>query len=260
MLKLLIYRIKYVGIINTGRVLIRTGYHILSNLTSCSIRKCRCCNRSTLFLAVHRGDESIRCIRCGANRRFELLAVAIRALHGEKLPAKNVLELDPESPLYNLLRKARSHTRTYFASSDRLGLKRPDGAQCEDITRLTIPSNSIDLIISSDVLEHVQDLHAAFSESVRVLRDGGMHLFTVPWSEKTVRRAMRHGDGIEHLMPEVRHLDPINPAGSLVFWDFGPDFSQVLKIDGLSIDIVSGPEGPDHRLVWCARKSMPPNC
>lgn len=76
-----------------------------------------------------------------------------------------------------------------------------DGAQAEDITGLTLATASLDLIVSSDVLEHVPDLARAFEESARVLRPGSMHLFTVPVNQVTQRRAILVDGEIQHLLP-----------------------------------------------------------
>lgn len=42
------------------------------------------------------------------------------------------------------------------------------------------PENSFDLVVSFDVLEHIEDDHKAVSEIKRVLKPGGFFVFTVP--------------------------------------------------------------------------------
>jgi SAM-dependent methyltransferase len=49
-----------------------------------------------------------------------------------------------------------------------------------DGTHLPIPPNTIDHVICSEVLEHVEDDQAAIAELARVLRPGGLVLITVP--------------------------------------------------------------------------------
>ncbi|MGH8627455.1 MAG: class I SAM-dependent methyltransferase, partial [Gammaproteobacteria bacterium] len=50
----------------------------------------------------------------------------------------------------------------------------------QDLESLTYPSSFLDLVISSDILEHVRRPAVAFQEIARVLKPGGRHIFTVP--------------------------------------------------------------------------------
>ena len=72
-----------------------------------------------------------------------------------------------------------------------------DGVRCEDVTRLTFDDASLDLFITQDVFEHVLDAADGFAEIARVLRPGGLHVFTVPWYwwKPTLVRARRGEHG-----------------------------------------------------------------
>jgi SAM-dependent methyltransferase len=181
-----------------------------------------------------------------------MLATFLRSL--DSLAQMDVLELDSRSPLKPLLSKARSYHQSYYSKNDQLGTLNADGIRCEDITRLTFRDSSLDLILSSDVLEHVPDLDAAFKESYRVLRPGGSHLFTVPPAAVTRRRAEIRDGQVLHLTEPEYHSDPLDSAGILAFWDFGADAAQVFSSSGLEFTIVAGPEGKDKRIVWRAYK------
>lgn len=60
----------------------------------------------------------------------------------------------------------------------------PDGVGCiavnGDATALPFPDASFDRVMASEVLEHIPDDEAAFSELARVLRPGGTLAITVP--------------------------------------------------------------------------------
>jgi len=164
----------------------------------------------------------------------------------------DVLELDPRSPLHALLSRARTHTRSFYEEGHSSGRK--DGAVCEDITALGFGNESLDLIVSSDVLEHVPRLDKALSESARVLRPGGAHLFTVPPRAMTRKRAEIVAGKVIHFEPPEHHLDPLSAEGILAFWDIGPDLADAFRIEDLHIKIAHAPAGDSGRVVWAAEK------
>jgi len=218
------------------------------------VRRCRCCERFSIFVCNGPATEFRTCVFCSANERYELLAQEIRSRYGHRLREMCVLELDPHSPLGKLLSRAGNHVRTYFEAAEEKGKRRPDGSLCQDITALTFPDESFDLIVSSDVLEHVAALDRAFSESRRVLKPGKAHLFTVPPRPKTRRRASIVAGQLIHFAPPEHHHDPLSPEGILTFWDVGPDLADVVDPCGLRLSVVRGPCGPDNRVVWLAQR------
>ena len=129
------------------------------------------------------------------------------------------------------------------------------GATMEDVTCLTLSDSSVDLIVSSEVLEHVPDLNTAFREFYRVLRPGGSHVFTVPPQDVTRQLAAIEARQIKQLEePPEYHGDPLGTGGILAFWHLGTDFPRALGIDGFKFSIVKGPDGLDRRIVWRAQK------
>lgn len=216
---------------------------------------CRACLKRTLFVQLGPTIEFRICVQCRANLRYEMLAEYLRGAF-PAIASMDVLELDFSSPLRALLSEARSYTRSFYRREIAPGSVRADGAVCQDITNLTFADESLDLIVSSDVLEHVPEAAAAFRETARVLRSGGEHVFTVPPRRATMRRAALRNGEVDILVPPPEyHLDPLDRAGILVFWDYGPDLQEVFGNTGLKFQIVAGPEGTDERIVWVARKS-----
>lgn len=228
------------------------GY--LRGIPRWQLRTCRCCLKISLFLASGHGSEFVWCTRCGANLRYELLAQEIRDRFGPALRKLRIVEFDPCSPLRTLLSESESYTRTFFSESVPRGQVGMHGARCEDIIALTFPDSSIDLMISSDVLEHVMDLEGAFRETARVLVPGGVHLFTAPYRQKTRPRVTWNNGRLIHLAEPEYHSDPLNEKGILAVWDIGPDLAQTINTSGLALRICRGPEGPDRRVVWAATK------
>jgi 2-polyprenyl-3-methyl-5-hydroxy-6-metoxy-1,4-benzoquinol methylase len=56
----------------------------------------------------------------------------------------------------------------------------------------TFENESFDLVITSDVFEHLPDVAPAVREILRTLKPGGAHIFTVPWIrwKKTLVRTL----------------------------------------------------------------------
>lgn len=242
--------------LSLNRAAQQIGTHVIPNfrhLWKSRIRSCEACRKITLILTLAESEEFHVCLRCRANLRYSLLARYLRVAFPD-ISAMDVLELDFSSPLRSMLAQARAYTRSYYRDGIEPGTLREDGVVCQDITRLTYPDRSLDLIVSSDVLEHVPDAAAAFRESARVLRPGGAHIFTVPPRLHTTRRAVLEHGQVTYIQPPEYHLDPLDPLGVLAYWDYGPDLPQVFATPGLSFRVVAGPEGVDRRIVWEARR------
>ncbi len=112
------------------------------------------------------------------------------------------------------------------------------GIRHEDALNLTFADASLNAIVSNDVYEHVPDIDLALLEASRVLKPGGLLIFTIPFhsnSDETVQRA-RLGDGeIEMLLEPEYHGNPVDPVnGSLVFYDHGWDILDRCLANGFS--------------------------
>lgn len=173
---------------------------------------------------------------------------------GGYVSGKRILELDAGTPISAVLKDAADYIPSYYRPGHQPGSVREDGVRMEDITALTFADNSLDVIVSSDVLEHVPDVQKAFDESYRALKPGGVHVFTVPNEAETMCRARIVDGQIVHLATPEFHLDPLDPAGIPVFWHFGENMQEIFGGSGLIFTIVKGPEGKSKRIVWEARK------
>ncbi len=252
MLQKIMQHIREHGALATIAKVSRRAPAYLAGISSWEVRLCECCQRKSIFMSNTIAREFKCCCFCGANERYELLAREIRGRFGGELKNLRVLELDPHSPLRGILSQAKEYYRSFYSKAHLPGQTREDGARCEDITRLTFSDSSLDLVVSSDVLEHVADLEQAFIESARVLVPGGVHLFTVPTREATTARAIVRNGEIYHLLEPEYHLDPLNASGVLAFWDVGPDLGKCVSVPNLEITMLLGPIGPDKRIVWAA--------
>jgi SAM-dependent methyltransferase len=124
------------------------------------------------------------------------------------------------------------HKFSLFYSMFRMG-----GVRHEDITSLSFPDGSLDLIVSNDVFEHVPNPISAFRECARVLRPGGQILATIPFHSNcaaTVIRAELDEKGVQYKLTASYHGNPVSAEGSLVFTDFGWDIIQSFVAAGFA--------------------------
>lgn len=127
--------------------------------------------------------------------------------------------------------------------------------RCEDLMDLTYPSSSFDVVVTSDVFEHVRKPSLGFAEVHRVLGAGGAHIFSLPvrWPmpDHTVARVDVSGD------EDVLLLEPVYHRIHLVYNDFGLDLLDDLEAIGFSTDVVRF-ESTDpiaaRLLTFCSRK------
>jgi SAM-dependent methyltransferase len=207
--------------------------------------------------------ESLECARCGAKLRTRRLARVLLDRHpigSPPAPARSVREWasHPEArslriaeinrveglhdALAGLPGLAYSEYREGAAPGSSVG-----GIRCEDLTALSYPDASFDLVLTSETLEHVPDLAAALGEIRRVLRPGGRHLFTVPMLPEVPRtfpRASIRPDGtVEHHATPIAH--PGGDAGYPVFTEFGSDLPDLLRDAGFRVETVYGPTRED---------------
>jgi len=147
-------------------------------------------------------------------------------------------ELSCRGTLFNFLgRHCRRLTCSEYLPDVRPGETR-DGILCEDVQSLSFPDRSFDLCTSTEVFEHVPDDARGFLEIRRVLRPGGLFVFTVPLNGtgETVERARLGAQGsIEHLLPPEYHRDPIRGHGPvLAFRTYGRDIMDRLLQAGFA--------------------------
>lgn len=102
----------------------------------------------------------------------------------------------------------------------------------ENIMNSSFPASSLDLVISSEVLEHVPFPYAAHEEIFRVLRKGGAHIFSVPYdvtSEQDIETArLLPNKSIVFTGDPIFHGDPMRPEGIIVFNIFGNEMVRRL--------------------------------
>lgn len=191
--------------------------------------------------------DAFPCPACGAGLRFRNQAAAILdafaggtvwslggAVEAGVFDNVIIYEAALYGPFFRCFRKLKNYSHSYFWPDVEPGAVH-DGVRCEDLTRLTYASEMFDLVITSDVLEHVFEPEQAFREIYRVLKPGGLHIFTLPiaWPipPVSVARARMKDDEIEHLQPPRYHRAG-DGSDSLVVTDWGLDLLTLLASIG----------------------------
>ena len=216
--------------------------------------------------------ESLECSRCGAKLRARRLAEVLLDLFPTAGPLPRSAAAWARTPEAGRLRVAEFNRieglhdalgrLSRFEGSDYVEGAAPGakvaGVRHEDLTRLTHPDESFDLVLTSETLEHVPDLHQALAEIRRVLAPDGVHLFTVPilpGIPKTFPRAALSEDGARlDFAPFIAH--PGGDTGYPVFTEFGADFPELVRDAGYAVEVRFGPATAENVCqVHIARKT-----
>lgn len=183
--------------------------------------------------------ERLVCPCCRMNNRQRLVATLVGKRLGCSVAAKRIYAMERVTPMFRWLEDR--HPRHDLIGSEYLGHRHESGTTLqgirhEDAMHLSFDTESVDLIVSNDVFEHVPDPSKAFRECARVLTSGGKMLATIPFTEldKTTYRARLGLDGVDHMEPPRRHGNPISEKGSLVFAEFGWDCLDMLREAGFA--------------------------
>lgn len=131
-----------------------------------------------------------------------------------------------------------------YRPRDPLGTAYAPRTTNQDLERLTFADASFELVVTSDVMEHVRRDDVAHREIHRVLSDGGAYVFTVPhlrsMAQTLVRRRVVDPDDPsrdEDLLPPEYHGDANDPDGGvLAYRAYGTDLDAFLKSVGFRVE------------------------
>ncbi|PKB17451.1 class I SAM-dependent methyltransferase [Flavobacterium sp. 5] len=195
---------------------------------------CPCCEQDTLFIARNSWlRDHFKCTNCGCIPRERALMKVIK----EYYPNWETLAIHESSPgnrgHSKLLReKAQNYTETQFFGNTNLG-DYVNGVRNEDLEQQTFDDAMFDIVVTSDVMEHIYNPEKAFSEIQRTLKSGGAHIFSVPIINKhkaTQRWAKKGSDGEPVFLFEPEwHGNPIDSKGSPVTFHWGYDIKDIIK-------------------------------
>jgi SAM-dependent methyltransferase len=183
---------------------------------------CPICNGKSLFI-LNSPPELMRnhavCMGCGSCSRHRHLALTLlRAFSNIPLaslsdfrrhPEIRILNTSTQGPLAEALGNAENIIHSEYIDDAKPGEIR-NQIMNQDLQNLSFSNDSLDVILSEDVLEHIPDIEKAFREIHRVLKPCGVHIFTIPYQfDKKSRPLFELKGGKPRLFEPIEyHGDP----------------------------------------------------
>ncbi|WP_343499258.1 class I SAM-dependent methyltransferase [Achromobacter denitrificans] len=189
---------------------------------------CHCCRSETKFES---DQEWLRdhyvCVKCFSLPRQRHVQYVLDNF----VPGWESLNVHESSPSVDLIaRYCTSYSSSQYLPNTPLGALK-DGTRCENLESLTFDDNVFDVFVTQDVLEHVFRPDLATKEIMRVLKPGGLHVFTAPKHRNiplSYPRAVMQNGAVHHLHDCQYHGSPVGDGKALVTWDYGSDFEYLL--------------------------------
>jgi len=195
---------------------------------------CPCCEQKVIFKTHNPWlRDHFRCRNCSSIPRERALMHTINNEYPDWQNLK-IHESSPGKRGHSLLiqEKAAHYTETQFFPNAFLG-SLVEGIRNEDLENQTFGDSVFDLVITSDVMEHIYEPDKAFKEIYRTLKPGGAHIFSVPIINKhnaTQRWASKGKDGNPVFLFEPEwHGNPIDKKGSPVTMHWGFDIVDFIE-------------------------------
>jgi hypothetical protein len=196
--------------------------------------------------------ETLQCSNCMASMRHRSLAVAlldwmnarcatrldsISELASEGLRGLRILDTDNFSSTSRLLRGCAGHIRCSYIPSKPWGASLEPNYFNEDLQHLSFLDGAFDIVLTSDVMEHVRDCDSAHREIFRVLSPGGAYIFNVPFdmnAEHDIRLVDTSTDEEVYLCEPQIHGDPLT-GGVLAYRVYGRE--MIVKLQELGFQV-----------------------
>ena len=136
-------------------------------------RHCPVCGFHGMFISVGKPSRwDARCLNCGCRERHRLTWLWMTEGGGNRLEGKRILHFAPEKVILR-----RMLGNPLYETAD---LMQEGVTHQLDITDIHLPDASYDVVMANHVLEHIPDDRKAMRELFRLLKPGGIGLFTVP--------------------------------------------------------------------------------
>jgi len=196
--------------------------------------ECPCCNEKVDFIARNSWlRDNFKCSNCGTIPRERALMLTIK----EQYPNWKDLKMHESSPGnrgHSLVLKkfVKDYQASQYYGNENLG-SIIRGFRNEDLENQTFEDEQFDIVVTSDVMEHIYNPEKAFKEIHRTLKKGGAHIFSVPLINKHKKTEVwatkgENGEPV-FLKEEEWHGNPIDSKGSPVTMHWGFDIIDFIE-------------------------------
>lgn len=202
--------------------------HICGNLVDFNIgedatllreAKCSCCGASIRNSDV--AQQILKYIKCEKASLKESF---------RELSSIEILNTCASGAIHNILKNHDRYTCSEFFDGIMPG-DYFEGIINVDLTNIPFKNNTFDIVISEDVFEHIENYSKAFLEIYRVLKPGGVHIFTVPIHEAHLTESRVGKKTVYHGNPNPQNGE----KGSLVITDWGNDIQKIVSQYGFDV-------------------------
>jgi SAM-dependent methyltransferase len=213
---------------------------------------CNICGWRGDFFKPELGREGMMCRNCSATSRHRAVAYVVgkllRRAGGPVFAwpvdtSVRILESSARGSYPVMFAEKFDYYGTEFDPEKIAGGTHP--REFADFQRLHYGDSTFDLVIASDVFEHVRKDDLGYKEIYRVLKHGGSFVMTVPYDHERASTIIR----VDTSGPEDKHLmEPEYHGGgghTLTYRTYGRDLLTLLHRVGYAVGHVSV-EVPEH--------------
>ena len=120
-----------------------------------------------------------------------------------------------------------------------------------DAYAVGLRSSELDVIVLSEVLEHLEDVPAALDEANRLLRPGGRLLLTVPNEERIIQHLCIHCNRLTPANAHLHSFDARNLAAQI--GEHGLSVRRTVLLTNKLLELIGFPRRTHRLPYWCWR-------
>ena len=199
--------------------------------------------------------ETLQCRSCRSTMRHRTLAAAMLRSLSQRLARPlasvrealaadwgdlRILDSDALSPIAALLKPKLNYQVSSFVPGRPFGVELAPRHWNVNLEKISFADASFDLVLTSDVMEHVRDSDAAHAEIHRILKPGGHYIFTVPYDPACATHIPlvdTSGSEDRFIVPPQYHGDPLS-GGIIAYRVFGRGLLDDLAALGFEVEFL----------------------